>query len=387
MLRMIVADLRVSPLRTTLTALSMGIGVLALIASVVIGTIGRDYLEAVNARLSGWAPTYTARVDGALLTDMERNTALRHAADTFAPGDLAVRYRVDALVVRLAGGVPGDATIVITTDSWSDVFPMARERGRWLTAEGEPSGPEAVVNAAARTMVSGDGSITLGVHGGTHEAVLRVAGVVDDGMREPAVYVNAAAMEQFFPQMWNPTELTLHCHPASDGVDEQTLHSAVDDLVHDTVGGRLADWTRSDNAGTYEQVIAFLQFGTLACAALLLMVAGIGVVNIGLAGIEQRARELLIRRALGATRLDIMLLVVGSSVLLSLIVAVASTLLSVVVVAVVSNTMLDDSLVDMPPYPAVAALAACAAAAATALLGSLAPAVKAASLQPALALR
>lgn len=51
MIRMIAKDLRINPLRTSLTALSMFIGIIALIAGVLVGTLGRDYLEAVNARL------------------------------------------------------------------------------------------------------------------------------------------------------------------------------------------------------------------------------------------------------------------------------------------------------------------------------------------------
>lgn len=387
MLRMIICDLRFSPLRMVLTGLSMGVGVLALIASVVIGSIGRDYLEAVNARLTGWAPTYTVRVEGAQMTDMERNTMLRHAAGEFVPGRLVVRYEIDSLGVRLADDSFVSATVIVTTDSWTSVFPMAQERGRWLTPEERPSAPEIVSNVMAQNMMSDDGFIVMGVHGETNEAVMRVVGVVDDGMQEPVLYANAASMEQFFPQMWRPTGLILHCHPTSGNADEQITREAIDDLVYDTVGGHVVDWLRSDNANSYEQVITFLQFGALSCAILLLLVAGIGVVNIGLAGIEQRARELLIRRALGATRLDIMLLVMGSSVLLSLIVAIVSIVLSVAAVVVISNTVLNNGLVAMPPYPATAALSACVAASMTALLGSLVPAVKAASLQPALALR
>ena len=60
---MIAKDLRINPLRTSLTALSMFIGIIALIAGVLVGTLGRDYLEAVNARLGGKSPTYSAIVD------------------------------------------------------------------------------------------------------------------------------------------------------------------------------------------------------------------------------------------------------------------------------------------------------------------------------------
>ena len=55
MIRMIAKDLRIN-VAYQLTALSMFIGIIALIAGVLVGTLGRDYLEAVNARLGASHP-------------------------------------------------------------------------------------------------------------------------------------------------------------------------------------------------------------------------------------------------------------------------------------------------------------------------------------------
>ena len=79
MIRMIAKDLRINPLRTSLTALSMFIGIIALIAGVLVGTLGRDYLEAVNARLGGKSPTYSAIVDVPSSVNIQVVTALPRA--------------------------------------------------------------------------------------------------------------------------------------------------------------------------------------------------------------------------------------------------------------------------------------------------------------------
>ena len=50
MFRMILKDLRVTPLRTFLTGFSMFIGILAMIAAFLVGSIGRELILYVNIR-------------------------------------------------------------------------------------------------------------------------------------------------------------------------------------------------------------------------------------------------------------------------------------------------------------------------------------------------
>ena len=56
---MILKDLRISPLRNILTGISMFVGIIAMISSVLVGTLGKEYLISVNAQMYGWSPTYS----------------------------------------------------------------------------------------------------------------------------------------------------------------------------------------------------------------------------------------------------------------------------------------------------------------------------------------
>ena len=168
---------------------------------------------------------------------------------------------------------------------------------------------------------------------------------------------------------------------------ETVQHTVANPLLSDVGTGSISSWNRSDNADDYEQVIGFLQLGVTVTAILLLSVSAIGMINIGLAGIEQRSHELLIRRALGATRAGIAIQVIGSSVLLSLIIAFAAVLISAVLVWAFPWMMPADSPLEPPAYPYTAAMIAACASIVASLVGSLAPAIKAIRLQPALALR
>ena len=44
---MILKDLRISPLRNILTGISMFVGIIAMISSVLVGTLGKEYLLVV----------------------------------------------------------------------------------------------------------------------------------------------------------------------------------------------------------------------------------------------------------------------------------------------------------------------------------------------------
>lgn len=57
--KMIFKDLRISPLRNILTSISMLVGIIAMIGSFLVGTLGKDYLISVNAQMYGWTPTYS----------------------------------------------------------------------------------------------------------------------------------------------------------------------------------------------------------------------------------------------------------------------------------------------------------------------------------------
>lgn len=45
---MILKDLRISPLRNILTSISMLVGIIAMIGSVLVGTLGKEYLISVK---------------------------------------------------------------------------------------------------------------------------------------------------------------------------------------------------------------------------------------------------------------------------------------------------------------------------------------------------
>lgn len=155
----------------------------------------------------------------------------------------------------------------------------------------------------------------------------------------------------------------------------------------DTIGGYWESAGRSDIGDTYDSVLSILQLGLLVTSLLLLFVSVLGQINIGLSSLEQRTHELLIRRAIGASRTNIVALVLGSQLILSIFVCFAAILISLILVHCIGALLPVDSPVGTPSYPISVAVVAVAVSVLTALLGGLLPALKAAKLEPALALR
>lgn len=186
--------------------------------------------------------------------------------------------------------------------------------------------------------------------------------------------------------MWQVQSANIYWH-STTGLTTEQIHSAVNDILADSIGGHVENAGRSDVGNTYDSVLSILQLGLLVTSLLLLFVSVLGQINIGLSSLEQRTHELLIRRAIGASRTNIVTLVLGSQLILSIFVCFAAILISLILVHCIGILLPVDSPVGIPSYPISVAIIAVTVSMLTALCGGLLPALKAAKLEPALALR
>jgi putative ABC transport system permease protein len=123
-----------------------------------------------------------------------------------------------------------------------------------------------------------------------------------------------------------------------------------------------------------------LLLSSFACVALLL--AAIGLYGVISYAIAQRTREIGVRIALGARRKDVVLMVFGEGVRL----AIAGGAVGCVA-ALVSSRLISSLLFNVRPLDAISFSAGSALLVLTALLATLIPARRAASLDPVVALR
>lgn len=390
MLRTLFRDLAVDRLRTTLTGLSMLLGILAIITSVLVGSVGKEALVATSAQRHGRPPTYSIS-----LSNIKQGPSfLRALANEFRrmdDGHIALSGEGESIAYSIASqdaqveSTLQSGKIIATTENYRGIYILPLVRGRWLSADGAAASLEVVGNK----MMFPDGApatVALRASSSPNIARARVVGVVNDGLDQPVLYLNLLATQQFAAQLPVMGALHVQWNP-SHSLSAEQIKGAVTDALFNTVGGEAGEVVRIDSAGEYEAVIEYLEVAFFICALLLLLVSVIGLINIGLASIEQRTHELLIRRAIGASRRSIGTLVLGSMLLLSLFVAGAAIVLAWILVAAFPVFLPPDTPIASPGFPVEGALIASAAAISTALLGSIAPAVKAMRLEPALALR
>ncbi|WP_165218462.1 ABC transporter permease [Schaalia sp. ZJ1691] len=396
MLRMIIQDLRISPGRAFLTGFSMLIGIIAVIVSVLAGTIGKDYLAATNEQLYGRAPTYSMLMSSqhfsesaslsSLIGALEKNNL--HAALSLTPDEdhtYIVTRDLDhpPNTDDLASGLSVDT--VYTTAGYASVYNLPMAEGRWLTQANQMPRLELVANKPAAQNFPLHSYAYLTTGSTLTPTPLEVTGIVNDGLNFPRIYVNVEGLAALAPHLWTSTNATFYWHDQESRTDQQRS-TLIADLLHDYAPGTTNRISRSDTQ-EYEGVLQIISLSFIVTSVLLLGVAAIGLINIGLASIEQRTHELLIRRALGATRGSVAGLVIGSSLLLAVIVAGVAIVISMALVESIPLFLPRDTPITAPGYPYLAALAAVTAAVVTALIGSIAPAIRATRLQPALALR
>jgi len=134
---------------------------------------------------------------------------------------------------------------------------------------------------------------------------------------------------------------------------------------------------------TFDKILSTLTYAVGGIAAISLVVAGILIMNVMLVAVSQRTAEIGLLKALGASRRQIIRLILTEALLLTLIGATAGF-----VIGIVGSWGIRMAFPDLQAYPPVwAMLASLLVALVTGLLFSLLPARKAAKLDPVLALQ
>ena len=325
MLRQLIKDLRLAPLRSALTGLSMLIGIVVILA-VLAGTIGKDYLVAINEQLYGRTPLVTVSMNSPRLSDADDFSRLADA--------IAAKNHETAIILNLdtditfspgtqsSGGIKGD--VVATTPGYSSIYNLPMKSGRWY-AGGERSTASIVVNLAAEQNLPKDSTAYAKTNQTTIATPFTVTGVVNDGRTDPTIYVNAQALTQYMRIVSRSATILWLDFPQ---LGKQRVRTVVEDILFDSIGGSVSGVQTIDNAQSYESVITVMQIAFGVCAILLLFVSAIGIVNIGLASLESRTHELLVRRALGATRASLIGLVIGSQLIIGLSVSLLAVAIS-----------------------------------------------------------
>ncbi len=370
----------------------MFIGVLALVGVSAASSIASDMLVAYEEQTGGRAVTMTAQVDvpqedvgssGQALVDV-LNTRLGNVGQAVVSGQSTVFLRTPA---ELENNQAARALeIEWDAGDLASIRRLAVTYGRFPLSD-ETFPPTIAVNeVAARQLGFPDRtSFFLGTSPDAHAALFTVSAVIVDGGTDPKAYGNLSA----YASLLGTAGLgPLTVRITSPHITEQVSAGLVADAATDLDLALSSPAVRTDTTWRVAAQIETLSVIFILFAVVMLLVAAIGLLNVGLSSVGERSRELVIRRAIGANRRDVFLLVMGSSLAMATVVAIVATGAAVVLVYAVAPSLVPaGSVVGAPPFPWMACAVGCVAAALTAIAGAAVPALKAARLPVALALR
>jgi putative ABC transport system permease protein len=286
---------------------------------------------------------------------------------------------------RMPGGTMGVQTRRVSPN-YGELHRIEPIEGRWLReGDRESLSPAIVVNEAfmAALGVPDLSARPTVVIGGPDPVRATIVGVVREGYEQELVAYRidrsagpwgaAGAVDPATSMYGGPSTLELWVPP--DQTD-QVMQTVRHDLAL-ALDGVQVDAYRIDPQGA-EETIALLRLAIRGAGAVVLILGGLGVLNIGLVTVRQRIREIGVRRSFGATSGRIFGAVMLESVCATALAGAVAVAASVVLVRNLPlETLLNNGIpiADMPGFPVAAAVEGMVAATAVGALAGLLPAI------------
>ena len=388
-LRLAFTSLRANPLRAILTILGIVIGVAAVVA---LTSIGGGSTRAVENRFNAFGTDTITVQSSRFSSNATPLTTSDLAAIAATPGVKTTVYTVDTNASVSAGSTTAMETVTGT-------FPQIRTIDQLTVDAGTFFSQFAVANSLPVAVLGSTAASDLGLTplravgqtiavGGVRFKVIGVLasqGGISFGSVDSSLLVPLGSIEGrlvgFHPDI---SSIRVQATPA--GVD--TFASAVESTLrtqHDLTSSEQNDFqiiNASSIASAVSSSTKTLTELMAAIAAISLIVGGIGVANVMLVTVRERTREIGVRRAVGATRRDIVTQFLVDAVVISLIGGVVG-----LGVGFGSAFAGGSALSVTPVFSPTAVILAIVVAVVVGVVAGIGPALQASSVEPTNALR
>jgi putative ABC transport system permease protein len=381
------SEVRVHKARVVLSLVGVFLAVFAMTTVTALGLLVAQVQQEQGERMGGRAATIA-------VTAYDPQTGMPPATQEWdaAVADLTERYGITATAsigheetrFRLPGGTQAVQTRRVSP-SYGQLHRIEPIEGRWLREGDRDSlAPAVIVNEAflGALGVPDLSSQPTVVIGGRTPVRAAVVGVVREGYADEllAYRVDRSAGPWDAPRAADPSEMgssppTLELWVPPEQADE--VMAVVTNDLGLALGGVQVDAYRQDGQGL-EETLGMLRLAIRVAGVVVLVLGGLGVLNIGLVTVRQRIREIGVRRSFGATSSRVFSAIMLESVCATFLAGLAAVALSVVLVRNLPLERLLNSgvpLADTPGFPVAAAVEGLVAATAVGALAGLLPAV------------
>jgi putative ABC transport system permease protein len=389
-LKLAVDSFRASKMRFALTALGMVIGTASVILVVTIGMTGKQYIleliqkigtNSVELEYAGGGVTAAERVryNDYLTREDEK------AVDAQMPG---VMYSSPVLEmhdrISFGGGVVKDTLVLGVSPQYSSIRNLVVTVGRFLDDEDDLAHIKcAVVTEVFAKERYGSPDAAAGQTFEISGIPFTIIGVfresVDD-FGQSEIQDQTILIPYSVARYFTGTERVNQIYFSMRSMDE------VPDAQKDIV--RIVQSRHRSNsvykAQTLKQLLTMAAQIADALTAILVLVAavtlavgGVGIMNIMLANVRSRVREIGIRKALGATRREIKLQFLSEAIIISLVGGIVGTIVGLALP--LSVHFFTDYAIPVSPWSIVVALTA---ATLVGVIFGTVPATRAAQMDP-----
>jgi putative ABC transport system permease protein len=288
--------------------LSLFVGVLAIVIIQAGAGAARDAIIANAILTSGRALTLGLNTDTGrqsfMLADRLRIMLDRSLSPLQGTSVLLIDIGSTAIA-------EGHVEMTLVKGNLRAIRPFPIKSGTWIEQKVGNTIP-VVINEAASSNLGLFANTTAAMRLGyvNEKKTARIVGVVDDGFKEPNAYAPLDLTQPWVKQLSYlvPVRLLVHTDNTVDTTELTNLIRTEYARVFDTK--TVPEINRLDTQDSFGGTLTVISLIFSVVAGLSLVVGSLGILNIGLATLRERSDELSLRRSFGATKLQVVAIIV-----------------------------------------------------------------------------
>jgi len=394
-LKLAMDSFRASKMRFALTALGMVIGTASVILVITIGLTGQEFVlqelqkietNAIEVEYSGGSATDAERVlySDSLTQDDEKAVRAQLPGVLYSSPVVGMRTRIS-----FGGGISKDTLVLGVSPQYQQIRNLLVPDGRFFDEEDDSAHIKcAVVSEPFAKERFGSDDAAVGQTFEIERIPFTIIGVFKEAVPDfgnSEIEDHTVLIPYEVARLFAGTENVKQIYFSMRNMNE--VNDASKEIIRIIRSRHRADsifkaTTLEEYLSVASSIMKALTLLLVAVSFVTLAVGGVGIMNIMLAGVRARVREIGIRKALGATRREIKLQFLAEAVIISLTGGLVGT--AVGLALPISVRLFTDFAIPITPWSVVIALGS---AMVVGVIFGTVPATRAAQMDPVEALK